>query len=239
MLYYNTMEEVNSTLCDKPKKLFIKISSLLSSAENFQTLKLYDDSLKLLTEARDLTKSLSKKDISESKELFTYLENNIRNKIKTVEMLNIIEKEIKTNKHAHSPIKEQRINNEHAKDEIINTINNMIQGCNMNLRELSDKKPVLEKSMLINHSINQSFFIPNKDVFNFNEDLVENMEVSFKGILNKLNDLKILFSSEETLRAKKDKYTKNLEKLKGNYAHVKKICEIAIRSNKKNINLIK
>jgi hypothetical protein len=231
------MEEVNaSTLNDKNKKLHMKISSLLSSAENFQTLKLYEDSLKLLLEARDLTKSLSKKELPDEpmKNLFNYLENNIKYKIKTVEMLNIIEKEIKSNKQ-NSPIKEKRINYELEKYEMIKTINTMIAVCDRNLKELADKKPGYEKSLIITESqiINQSFVIPNKDVFYYNAELIENMENSFNYILIKLKYLSDKLSSEETMKAKKDNYTKKLEKLKIQYATIKKILEAAIRSGVK------
>jgi hypothetical protein len=163
------MENQNTTFQqtnEKKRKLFQKLNSLTSSAENFESLKLYESSLKSFCEAYDLAKSLSKKSTIDenTKKFFSYYDEYIKNKIKILEQLmivknnsdklrNKISSQEQTNQIEVSAL--SKLNNSSVpqktnlninqtpsinKDDILKTINILSKCCETNLKEIDELK---------------------------------------------------------------------------------------------------
>jgi hypothetical protein len=180
----------NSSINEKHRKLYIKIHSLISSAQNFETLKLYEDSLKHFAEANDLVKSLSKKSIIEDnlqiRNFFSFFDTHVKSKIKILEQLVNVKNYSEKNKNFNQKntnsqtssfdIKEEKvqikndpINNDNI--EILKNIENILKCCESNLKEIDDIKKTnllsmnnsIDKSVVLEATIiNQnSFYLPN------------------------------------------------------------------------------
>lgn len=232
---YPKINKINET------QLFSGFQSKITSAQNHEYLKLYDNSLDYYKKSKELNTHLIRTQLfKEEKELQLFQKQISSQLTQKTNLINILKKITQKENESKSE-KNTDANDIKKKEERIQTINSLIAKCKTDLVELENSLKLLDpRSMIESRTIiNEKSFIVTKmqnepmkspqfqaqsqppHVSQSTIEYLEKLVLKYKHLIQTLSKLLLYYNKKNTLIEEKEEKKKELDQLKKQYDQLK------------------